>query len=661
MQHDDWGVLDHANAELRHFLPETGGREIRLRVDECMESHCFAIEPRESAVTLRGGSETAVLHAVYTMLEQTGFRFEIDRVHRPPEVNWPALQTKRINPIIPERGIRQHINFPMDLSGYPLPEALEYIRNLARLRFNRIVFHSYPFQWVDGPQAGSNRAAGAFFYGQAYPLPDDPALRRMIRNSHTYCIPEIEPLLGDAEAVSRAAVAWLGAVMRESRRCGMLVEFSFEPRRRDAVVGPTIETARRILEMYPYVNRLQLTTQETGTWNDSRDGPSSAEVLTLFGNDTRTDPDIRTLVESGHGQFARVFGEMGHCLHAIKKLQHETPVPLALGVYSTVPTLDSPIVRTVARELPKDTYFMFLPRHSSARVAKCMSHVDVAMLPVDRSTICTWIEFDGTMYLQQNSIPGIYSLLSGVSESLSGILFNHWRTAENRITLRYAAETSLYGPIEPQEFYAAYASAHDIQQEAFALAMEHISQADTVATNELGNIGFCHLNCWGKEGLGYFGNWRQERIRECAQLYESARAALRAGRRGTGAKGIPLLSLLINRVDCTIVYLEAMEEGTDLQRVDPGEENEERIARVCERTLALLDTYARTHTAYTLDRGCEGTLASFLNTPPVFVRQLRSRLISGTTTPARDADQPDVCDAPPSPIDTSERDRPDLA
>ena len=36
-------------------------------------------------------------------------------------------------PVLAARGIRQHINFPMDISCYPLPEAMEYIRNLARM------------------------------------------------------------------------------------------------------------------------------------------------------------------------------------------------------------------------------------------------------------------------------------------------------------------------------------------------------------------------------------------------------------------------------------------------------------------------------------------------------------------------------------------------
>lgn len=54
-----------------------------------------------------------------------------------------------IIPVAKFRGIRQHINFPMDISSYTLKDAKQYIQNLARMRFNFITFHSYPGQWYE--------------------------------------------------------------------------------------------------------------------------------------------------------------------------------------------------------------------------------------------------------------------------------------------------------------------------------------------------------------------------------------------------------------------------------------------------------------------------------------------------------------------------------
>lgn len=38
------------------------------------------------------------------------------------------------------------------------------------------------------------------------------------------------------------------------------------------------------------------------------------------------------------------------------------------------------------------------------------------------------------------------------------LLFNHWRTAENRTSIRYAAEATLMGGRHREEFYRDYAS-----------------------------------------------------------------------------------------------------------------------------------------------------------------------------------------------------------
>ena len=65
-------------------------------------------------------------------------------------------------------------------------------------------------------------------------------------------------------------------------------------------------------------------------------------------------------------------------------------------------------------------------------------------LELQKTMLYSWVEFDGNMYVQQNSCGGIQALLeycrreSG-GASIHGICFNHWRTAENSLTLSYAA------------------------------------------------------------------------------------------------------------------------------------------------------------------------------------------------------------------------------
>jgi hypothetical protein len=212
---------------------------VRDRGPEGDATHC---------VELTGSDAPAMLHAVYTLLARVGVFFDVTGVSLPDPLRLARLDgwSATITPSVTARGIRQHLNFPMDISAYPLWEATEYMRNLARLRFNRIVFHSYPGMFYETP---GGALAGSFFYGQPHPLPMEPTLRRGVRNAEVFCIPEVEPLATDLPRRSAAARRWLSTVMAQAQQCGLTVQFSCEP----AADTPeaTAAIARAILTQYP--------------------------------------------------------------------------------------------------------------------------------------------------------------------------------------------------------------------------------------------------------------------------------------------------------------------------------------------------------------------------------------------------------------------------
>lgn len=80
--------------------------------------------------------------------------------------------------------------------------------------------------------------------------------------------------------------------------------------------------------------------------------------------------------------------------------------------------------------------------------------MDVIHTPEDmrHTELYSWIEFDGLMYLYQNSVEGNARLMGYIEQMLPGeqhgsLLYNHWRTAENRTSARYAAESTLKGKL----------------------------------------------------------------------------------------------------------------------------------------------------------------------------------------------------------------------
>ena len=154
---------------------------------------------RNKTIYLSGHDVTCVLHSVYTMLEEAGYTFDITGIRKPKKPSFENIKglSEIINPVVERRGIRQHINFLMDISSYPVEEAREYIRNLARLRMNWITFHSYPGQWFSYNYKGKETLAGNFFYGEKDYVPEEEHLKKVIRNDSIFCIPAIEPYWHD--------------------------------------------------------------------------------------------------------------------------------------------------------------------------------------------------------------------------------------------------------------------------------------------------------------------------------------------------------------------------------------------------------------------------------------------------------------------------------
>src|SRR6185312_5046568 len=270
-------VIDYGVRELSSLLkdkfdvrlagaPDEKGWNIVLKVDTAMRPFSFSVRQPKSAgyttVYLSGHDETCVLHAVYTLLQLMGYTFDLTGVRKPrvPSLQRLAGYNRVIQPAVEWRGIRQHINFLMDISSYPAREAKEYIRNLARMRMNCITFHSYPGQWYAYTYQGARQLAGNFFYGEVDSVPADRSIRKLVRNKSVYCIPEIEPFWDDHEKRSQMAIAWLNDVMAEAKKVGMKVRFSYELR------TPGIDYARAtclaVVQEYPRIDELEFITEE---------------------------------------------------------------------------------------------------------------------------------------------------------------------------------------------------------------------------------------------------------------------------------------------------------------------------------------------------------------------------------------------------------------
>jgi hypothetical protein len=518
------------------------------------------------------------------------------------------------------------MNFPMDISAYPLEEAKEYVRNLARLRFNHLIFHSYGGHWYG--------QAGVFFYGIRYDVPQREPFSRVIRNRRTFSIPEIEPFYDQPAERGRLAKEWLGRVMAEAKRAGLSVRFSVQDVG-GAAQGPA--TAAEVLKTYPAVDALEFITPETLEERDEPVDPAAllegmGALLAPPAGGAGAKPAVR-MPGFFHGLAARI-----QAARALPPRRDDgRPLGRCAGIYCPAVNFHRAAVPLMRRYVPPDVEYSVLPGWGARTVARNLEAVPMAAEDWRRAMVYSWIEFDGSMYLQQNSVEGLRRLLAAGrralgAEPLHGVGLNHWRTAENRTAFRYASEALLAGPIEPAAFYADYAARLGLgRPEGYARAMAALDEVESRARDDLFNIGFCFLGVWGRKGLGRIGTWKKDDIERAVAAYEGAAAALRASAEETRRPaGRAYLEFLVNRIGCTVLHLKAVGAMTDLQPVSAGkgpadlsDADRARVRQACDRALVLMDRYMALHAEAIADRGGEGTLINYLTVPPEVVKRIR--------------------------------------
>jgi hypothetical protein len=409
------------------------------------------------------------------------------------------------------------------------------------------------------------------------------------------------------------AVNWLNEVIKEAKRVGMRVQFSFEPRNKSTNVDETISIIQQIQQQYPLVDAIEMISEESGGWGPSNTAEETKAILTsFFGNEVLNDTSITSYIRPSQSDLGYTYGQMGHFIKVLDvvKAKNIKTVPLKIGIYATTQYC-VPAYYLVNKYSPS-TEIAILPAHGSANVAKKAPIVVTNESNWSKTTIYSWLEFDGMMYLQQNGIQGIYNLIKNKNSyspefRFNTIAFNHWRTAENKVTARYASLSTLYGAIEPSRFYEEYAKRSGIANpEAFASAMQMLQKAFDYNTS---NMAFAWMGYW-KNGINFQST---ESVKGALTLYEAARTELikcATGNANPYARNT--IQFLENRLRATIIYHQAFLKQNELNATGITNEKYEEI---CGEVLSIYDECMKVYAEMMPDRGCEGTLINMYLSP----------------------------------------------
>ena len=174
-----------------------------------------------------------------------------------------------------------------------------------------------------------------------------------------------------------------------------------------------------------------------------------------------------------------------------------------------------------------------------------------------------------------------------------------------------------------------------------------------MSTNDLPNVGFCWVGAWLQGGPYTWMN--PSMLHRVKNMYDTVGESIDMLQRTIKNKsGVEYLSFLSNRISASSLYLQAFEEGTEIQKINKdsagfySKASKEQAVSICNRALLTYENYMQVHAKKMLDRGTEGTLISLWHGPIYGLKVLRKN-IGGV-----DMDAPvkpeKATDAPPLPI-----------
>jgi hypothetical protein len=610
------------------------------------------------AVAITGGSPRAVLWGVYALLEHLGCVFEFSGEMLPArghDLNLTGLSL-RAKPSIRDRGLRLHLNFPMDQSSYSLPDFLAWVDRMARMKLNSVMFHCYAnHPWFFARYKDVWTRQGTFFVGThlfdgKYMLPDDMIGRSLVHNRAQYFPPELEGQEPGVE-LYRMAEARNREVMARCYERGMKVTVSFEPLglpadfaayadewlaqgmdRGQLMRELTVARLQACMDAYPQADEYQLISVEGST-----DAPPDLDLKA----------DLRRLCDKYHvpwdeGDGAALAGgggagegvnltpynapatarqlEQGLYLPVVSTLRY---VDLALDVLN-----DPRIADRMAREGKRGNVGIYLPYAQA--VSLCLPALRVMMpaggrlqLMVDygaRGTadqmatwealrgasmdlgVMSWLEFDGSMFMPQTWPRSVFDCVRNARDlPLTSLMANHWRVSGLEADAACLAEA----PWQPEASYEQWRDGHmgrvfgATNAALAAAAYEDLEKATLYCRAHLFNIGFCYEGRW-TSGFGY----DPAQLAEARRLYTNAAVAFASlESMASTPGGKRRAAYMRSRCDCGATHMTVVE---DLGRAEGGGGLE--AAQAAE---SAAEQYMRTYASDVHDRGDEGMLVNY--------------------------------------------------
>ncbi|MBI3866558.1 MAG: hypothetical protein HY290_32145, partial [Planctomycetia bacterium] len=449
------------------------------------------------ALIVGGGSPVATLWAAYELGQRFGIRYmlfgDLDPIE-PPALKLDGFDVV-LEPVLRTRTWRTINDFAIGPESWGLAEQERVLKQLAKLKFNRVMLSLYPWQpFVDFEYGGVKKETGVLWYGYRYPVEGDTAARGVFRGAKLFENPDFAGKSTYAERVA-AGTGLARGIVAGARKLGMETAIAISPLEfpkefagalkgarsltglENLTIGPGAahrldDTAltglvkaqiRAYLKTYPEIDYLYLSLPEFPEWGDhaeeawkqldARSGVSqvaSLEQLTAVARQ-------RKLIASGDRGAQALRGNVA-TLEFFNRLLADRDlwrVPGGRTVKSVVVDVDSALYPVLDKVLPVGTECLHFVDYTARRVAVNRELLKTVPARKAPSSLILTLADDNVGVLPQMTYTALGTLVDELkSGGWAGFSTRYWVIGDLDLPTYYLSRASFVDGLTPQQAFA---------------------------------------------------------------------------------------------------------------------------------------------------------------------------------------------------------------
>jgi hypothetical protein len=490
---------------------------------------------KQRGVIVGGGSPVASLWAAYELGYQLGVRYLLREDIYPSPVETLAVDEINIiqEPNLRIRSWRTINDFAIGPESWSLEEQKNMLRQLAKLRFNRVMLQVYPWQpFVDYEFDGIKKQTAMLWFGDQFDIPRGSPGRNALQGISLFENPEFAGKSSYQE-MTTAGVQYASSIIAEARRLGMTTGISISPLEFPREFEPALggfqqahglnnltvmpgakqrfdneqlasmvaTKIRAYVETYPTVDALYLTLPEFPQWQDHAEFAWEA-----LGENSKTSlPRLESLLKQAENRKLIASGERGRqslkgnvvALAFLQRLLASHPDllvnPSGEKVQLVVNSVDPELFPLLDRLLPEGASTLNFVDYTARRVDQNDQYL--SRMPTDKvsAQFITTLADDNVGILSQVTTRRLESVINKIRKAgWDGFSTRYWMLAELDPAVHYLSRTAWDAEVTARSAHDELFTAITGKQSAadrLWLAMGHIEKAtELVDSNQL---GFC--------------------------------------------------------------------------------------------------------------------------------------------------------------------------